>query len=260
MHRFGCAPEEAVGVARAIVARPELQWAGVMTHLATADEPDTRFTREQAARFDAAVAALREAGLSIPAQHITNSAGTLRFPDLHRDMVRVGIALYGLRPDPAMPLPEPMAPVLSIQSRVARVSTLHAGDGVNYGRTYLAERDETAALVPIGYADGYPRTLTSQTTMSLGGRPAALLGRVTMDQAVIRVPDSVDARPGDPVVVAGDGSARAGGAPTLDDLAAFAGTIGYELAVRLAVRLPKLYIAAGEVVAVDDLAGRRALS
>jgi alanine racemase len=260
MHRFGCAPGEAVAVARAIVVHPELHWAGCMTHLATADEPDTRFTWEQAARFDAAVAALRANDLGVPTQHIANSAGTLRFPDLHREMVRIGIAVYGLRPDPAMPLPAPMAPVLSIQSRVARVSTLPAGEGVNYGRTYRAEADETVALVPIGYADGYPRTLTGQTTMVLGGQRAPLLGRVTMDQAVVRVPDGVFVQPGDPVIIAGNGSARSGDAPTLDDLAAFAGTIGYELAVRLAARLPRLYVEHGQVVAVDDLTGRQAFS
>jgi len=259
MHRFGCTPEDVVSVARAIVSQPALLWTGMMSHLATADDPDTTFAREQASRFDAAVSALRTAGLDVPTQHLTNSAGTLRFPDLHRDLVRVGIALYGLRPDPAMALPSPMAPVLSIRSRVARVSKLPAGEGVNYGQTYRAIADESVALVPIGYADGYPRTLTGQTTMVLGGRTAPLLGRVTMDQAVVRVPEGIDVRPGDPVIIAGNGAAGGDGAPTLDDLASFAGTIGYELAVRLAARLPRIYIEGGRVVAVDDLTGRQAV-
>lgn len=259
MHRFGCMPEEAVSVTNAILSQPELRWAGLMTHLATADDPDTGFTHEQASRFDAAVAVLRAAGLDVPTQHLTNSAGTLRFPDLHRGMVRVGIALYGLRPDPAMELPHPMAPVLSIRSRVARVSKLPAGEGVNYGQTYRAKSDERVALVPIGYADGYPRTLTGQTTMVLGGRTAPLLGRVTMDQAVVRVPEVIDVRPGDPVIIAGNGAADGDGAPTLDDLASYAGTIGYELAVRLAARLPKIYVLGGSVIAVDELGGHRAV-
>ncbi len=259
MHRFGCALEDVVEVARVVTARPELRWAGLMTHLASADEPDRSFTLEQAARFDAVVARLRTEGFRVPTQHVTNSAGTLRFPALHRDMVRVGIALYGLRPDPAMPLPAPMAPVLSIHSHVARVSTLPPGEGVNYGRTYRADQEERIALVPIGYADGYPRTLTPATKMSLAGQPAALLGRVTMDQAVVRVPADVDVRPGDPVVVAGDGSAESAGAPTLDDLASLAGTIGYELAVRLSTRLPRLYVSGGRVVALAELAGLRSL-
>ena len=259
MHRFGCALEDVVEVARVVTARPELRWAGLMTHLASADEPDRSFTLEQASRFDAAVARLHAEGFRIPTLHITNSAGTLRFPELHRDMVRVGIALYGLRPEPAMPLPTPMAPVLSIHSHVARVSPLPPGEGVNYGRTYRAEQEERIALVPIGYADGYPRTLTADTRMSLAGQPAALLGRVTMDQAVIRVPAGVSVRPGNPVIVAGDGSAGSAGAPTLDDLAGLAGTIGYELAVRLAARLPRLYVSGGRVVAVAELAGLRSL-
>ncbi len=253
MRRFGCAPEEAVDVANSIAALPELRWVGLMTHLATADDPDPTFTREQAARFDAAVAALSTSGLSLPAQHMANSAATLRFPELHRDLVRVGIALYGLRPDPAMALPSSMRPILTIVSRLARVFKIEAGETVSYGRTYRALRAETAAIVPIGYADGYPRALSGRAAMAIAGRAAPILGRVCMDQTVVRVPLGVDATPRDSVVIVGNGELTSAGAPLLDDLAAMVGTNGYEVATGLAARLPKLYLAGGHLVAVDDL-------
>lgn len=257
MHRFGCTPDDAVAVAHAVDDLPELRWAGLVTHLATADDPDTAFTRIQMARFDGVVGAIREAGLEVPNQHVSNSAATLRFPELHRDQVRVGIALYGLRPDPAMALPPPMRPILTVHGRIGRVIPLQRGDTVSYGRTYRAERDEIAALVPVGYADGYPRALSSRAEMSIAGQPAPILGRVCMDQTVVRVPVDAMAQSGDPVVVVGDGTDETAGAPMLDELAALAGTNGYELATGLAARLPKLYLAAGEIVAIEDLLGRR---
>lgn len=257
MRRFGCAPAETLEIARYLAAAAELRFAGVMTHFAAADDPDPAFTLAQAAEFDAVVAELRASSIPVPTQHLANSAGTLRFPSLHRDMVRTGIATRGLPPDPGMPLPAGFRPILSLYSHVARVIPLASGDTVSYGRTYRSDGGEQGALVPIGYGDGYPRALSSVGWMSLGGQQAPVLGRVCMDQTVVRVPDGIDPRPGDIVKIAGDGAA---GEPTLNDLAVLTGTIPHEIATRLTARVPKLYVEHGHLVAVDDLQGPRAMS
>ncbi len=259
MHRFGATPDRVLDIARAIVSHPELRLAGVMTHLAASDDPDPTFAMEQAATFDRCVASLRDAGIEVPAEHIANSAATLRFPDLHRDMVRVGIAMYGLRPDASMPLPEPMRPILTIHGRLARLIDLEAGDTVGYGRTYLAPSAGCAALVPIGYADGYRRALSSLGWMGVGGAPAPVLGRVSMDQTVIGLPAGFAGEPGSRVTIVGDGTPMTDGAPTLDELAALIDTISYEMATGLAQRIPRLYVRGGAVVDVCDLHGTRLL-
>lgn len=259
MHRFGATPESALGVAQAIASHLELRLAAVMTHLAASDSSDPTFVIEQAARFDRCIASLRDAGIKIPAQHIANSAATLRFPEIHRDLVRIGIAMYGLRPDPAMPLPETMRPIMTIHGRVTRVIDLNEGDTVGYGRTYRAPSSGRAALVPIGYADGYRRALSSRGWMAVDGERAPILGRVSMDQTVIGLPEALVGEPGAPVTIVGDGSPSSAGAPTLDELAELVDTISYEMATGLAQRVPKLYIRDGAVVDVCDLHGARAL-
>lgn len=257
MRRFGAPPEQAVRIARVISESKELRLDGVMTHFAAADHPDPDSARQQMAVFDACIEALTAAKLPIPLQHVANSAATLRFPEYHRGQVRAGISLYGLRPDPGMVLPEPMRPVLSVFGRIARVFALEPGDTVSYGRTYVATRPERAGLVPIGYADGYPRGLSSQAWMTLGAARTPVIGRVCMDQTVVRLPDDASGEPGAVVRIVGDGQDET---PTLDDLAAMTGTISYELATGLAQRLPKLYVSNGAVVAVADLHGYRDLA
>ncbi len=257
MRRFGCAPSDAVPLARQIVDMPELRFAGLMTHFAAADDADPAFTFAQAAEFDAVVDELRANGISVPTQHLANSAATLRFPSLHRDMVRTGIATRGLPPDPGMPLPDSYRPILSLYSRVARIIPLAAGDAVSYGRTYVSQGGEQGALVPIGYGDGYPRALSSAGWMVLGGERAPVLGRVCMDQTVIRVPDRVDVQTLDIVKIAGDGTA---GEPTLNDLAVMSGTIAHEIVCGIAPRVPKVYLELGEIVAIEDLRGARQIT
>ena len=259
MHRFGVTPEHAIAVAQAISSHPELRLAAVMTHLAASDSPDPTFTMEQAATFDRCLASLRDAGIEVPAQHIANSAAILRYPDLHRDMVRAGIAMYGLRPDPSMSLPEPMRPIMTIHGRLARLIDLERGDTVGYGRTYRAPASGRAALVPIGYGDGYRRALSGCAWMAVDGVRAPVLGRVSMDQTVIGLPDGFAGEPGARVAIVGDGTPATAGAPTLDELASLAATISYEMATGLAQRVPKLYIRHGTAVDVCDLHGARDL-
>ncbi|MGN6484564.1 MAG: alanine racemase [Thermomicrobiales bacterium] len=257
MNRFGTSPELAVATAQAILSHPELRLDGIMTHMAAADDPDPHFERDQIAVFERVLADLADAGIEMPTLHVANSATTLRFPDDHRSRVRVGIAQYGLQPDPAMELPGPFKRIMTIHSRIARIHEIHPGDGVSYGFRYRTDHDELTALVPLGYADGLRRNLSPLMWMAVGGMRAPVAGRICMDQTVVRLPEGVDAKPGDVVTVIGNGSEATAPAPTFDDLAALSETISYELTCGIAPRLPKIYIRGGEVVAISDLAGTR---
>lgn len=260
MRRFGAAPDDVPGIARAIAEQKELRLDGVMTHFASADAEDPASATRQVAVFDACAAALTAAGLEMPLQHISNSAGALRFPSFRRQMVRVGVGTYGLSPGHVIPLPDPIRPALTMHGWVTRVFELAPDDLVGYGGTYRSVGGERAALVSIGYADGYRRALSGKSWMSICGRRADVLGRVSMDQTVIRVPDGIAIEAGEPVVIVGDGTAVMGAAPTLDDLAGLIDTIGYELASGLTPRLPRLYVRNGQVVAIADLHGYRDLA
>ncbi len=260
MNRFGVSPELTVETAQAIVSHPELHLDGVMTHMSSADDPDPLCTHNQNKVFDRAVAALHEAGIETPSLHVANSATTLHFPEYHRDRVRVGVACYGLRPDVNFPLPGPMKPILTVHSRIGRIHEIHPNDGVSYGLTYVTDHDERVGLVPLGYADGYHRSLSSKTWMSIKGSRAEQIGRICMDQTIISLPNGVDVSPGDVVTVVGNGSDATNPAPTFDDLARIANTISYDMSCGLAARMPKLYARGGKIVAIADLTGYRELS
>jgi alanine racemase len=259
MRRFGGNVADVVTIAQAIRAHDNLNLVGLMSHLSSADDPDESSAHEQLAEFDRAVAMLADAGIDIPQQHIANSAATLRFPHFHRGRVRSGVAGYGLQPDVGMALPPPFRPIMTLHSRIARLIDLAPGDAVSYGRTYRATTHERAGLVPIGYGDGYRRMFSSKAHMAIHGQRAPVLGRVCMDQTVVRLPDEADVKVGDPVVIVGNGSEITAGAPTIDDLAALSGTISYELTCGLQARVPRLYTQGGALIAIHDLNGYREL-
>ncbi|MCC6314601.1 MAG: alanine racemase [Thermomicrobiales bacterium] len=250
LHRYGAEPDLALALARRIARDPRLELAGAFTHFACADEADDGFTREQDAAFSAWLGRLRGESIAFAAHHRANSAATIGGWAGESGIARCGIAMYGIAPSPAAPLPSGVRPVMSLRSRVARVFDLRPGDTVGYGRTYRCEAAERAALVPVGYADGYARALSGTGHMALGGCRAPLLGRISMDQCVVRVPDGVDAESGAEVVVLG--ADPAGIAPSIEGVAEAAGTIGYEIASRIAARVPRVYVRGGEIVAVED--------
>jgi alanine racemase len=158
-----------------------------------------------------------------------------------RDMVRVGIAMYGIQPAPDFPMPPGIAPALSVHSRVVRVIDLPTGATVGYGRTFTALRPCRAAVVPIGYADGLPRSLSDRGCLLIGGARCPVIGLVSMDQCVALLPDGVDVQVDDPVVVVG---AQGDVTQTIGELATDAGTIAYEVAVRFGARMRREYHAA----------------
>jgi alanine racemase len=246
MHRFGTDIATAVATAKSINADPFLELVGVSTHFAAAEEATRDVTHQQAAIFTRFLDELAMAGINPGIRHVANSAATLRFPTMHLDMVRVGLAMYGLNPSPHCVLPDSFRPILRIISRVARIHTLLPGDRVGYGGTFTATCPSQAALIPMGYADGYHRSLSSNAWMAIAGQRAPVLGRISMDQTVIGV--AADASIGDEVTVMGDGNH---GEPTIDEIAVMAGTNAYEIMCGLSGRLPRVYIRDGRMVALQ---------
>ncbi len=260
MRRFGVPPETVVDAAKLITSFPELKLEGLMTHFASADEPDTSSVHEQVRIFDQCVADLAEAGIEVPIHHVCNSAATVQFPEYHKNMVRPGIMGYGIKPAPHLALPgEPgrMKQVVSIHSRVSRVIPLAKGDSVSYGGTWTAQEPTRAALVPIGYADGYLRSLSNRSWMAISGERADVIGRVCMDQTLLHLPEGLPAETRQPITVIGNGTDEMPHAPMLEDVAEVAGSIPHEFITTMAPRLPKLYMRHGKLVAVADLEGYR---
>ncbi len=239
MHRVGATPDEAVLLAEAVATHRELVLDGVYTHFAVADEPDDPFTGEQLARFSAALATLREAGLRPPVIHAANSAAAITRPDTRFDMVRMGIAIYGIPPAPALADAIELTPALSLKASVSLVKEVKAGERISYGLRHTFDRDTVVATVPIGYADGVRRRLFDVGgDVLLGGRRRPIAGVVTMDQLTVGCGDDRSVRAGDEVVLIG---AQGDGRITVDEWAARLDTISYEIVCGIGPRVPRRY-------------------
>jgi alanine racemase len=242
MHRVGASGGDALAIVRAVVDRPELSFGGLWTHFAVADEPDHPFTAEQCSRFRSVVAALDGLGLPPPLVHAANSAGALAHPASRLDLVRCGIALYGVAPSPALAALDPVAalqPALSLRARVSFVKRVGAGEGVSYGLRRPLRRESTIATVPVGYADGVPWRLgVTGGEVLLGGRRRPLAGSVTMDQILVDCGDDDSILPGDEVVLLGrQGQEHI----SAWEWAERTGTIAYEILCGIGPRVPKVY-------------------
>jgi alanine racemase len=220
--RGGANRNEWPGLIRAAVAARGVEVVAIWSHLAHADDPGHPIIEQQVRYFDQAYRVAREAGLR-PLRHLANSAATLTRPDLHYDMVRPGIALYGLSPVPGVSYH--LLPAMTLRSQVAMVKRVPAGEGVSYGHVWHTDRETTLALVPAGYADGVPRVLTGRLDVWLAGRRRPVVGRVCMDQVMVDCGDDSVAE-GAEVVFFGTG---ASGAPTAAEWADKLGTIHYEV-------------------------------
>lgn len=231
-------------LARQVAALRGLELVGLATHLASADEPDPEASRVQWERFLTVVEEIRRQGVEVPWCHAANSAATARWPGMHADAVRVGLALYGVVPlaETAAGAWQELRPVMSVLSEVAQVKRVPAGTAVGYGGTFVADRPLTLATVPIGYADGYDRRLSNQGEAIVGGQPARVAGRVSMDQTVLALPESAAVAVGDPVVLMGRWGSRYIGP---EDWARWMRTIPYEVLTGIGPRVPRLYRAGG---------------
>ncbi|HEV7494740.1 alanine racemase [Baekduia sp.] len=239
-------PEEADAVVAAVEAAEELELAGAWTHFATADERGDAFFGEQLAIFKAWVEPLRAAHPGLLA-HAANSAAVLRDPASHFDLVRCGIAIYGLDPFGEDPASRDLEPALELVSYVAALKTAQPGESAGYGRRFIAQRETWLATVPIGYGDGYRRALTNQAHALLHGRRIDLVGTVSMDNVTFDVGAAgLGPKLGDDVVLIGaQGAERI----TAEDLARLIDTINYEITTGITARVPRLHHRDGETVA-----------
>jgi alanine racemase len=248
--RGGAAPADwadLVDAARKAEAEGAVRVVGVWSHLAYADAPGHPTIARQTDVFREALAQAESAGLSPDVRHLANSAATLTAPDQHFDLVRPGLAVYGLSPVPdvAGPSAYGLRPAMTLAADLLHVKRVPAGHGVSYGHTYLTERETTLGLVPLGYADGVPRAGGNVGPVLAAGRSRTVAGRVCMDQLVLDLGDD-DVAAGDEVVLFGPGD---DGEPTAQDWAAATGTISYEIVTRLGPRVPRRYLDGGVEVA-----------
>ncbi len=210
---------------------------GLWSHLACSDEPEHPANVAQAAAFDEAVALAEAAGLDPEVRHLANSAGALLHPSLRHDLVRLGIAVYGCSPAPAVVTSEQLGlvPAMTVHGSVVLTKEVAPGDGVSYGHTFVAEKSMRVALVPMGYGDGVPRQASSAAEVSVAGRRGRVLGRICMDQFVVEAPE---ASAGDDVVLFGAGTQ---GEPTATDWARWCDTIDYEILTRMGGRQTRVW-------------------
>jgi alanine racemase len=250
MGRLGLLPDEVLGLVRALAGLPGLELEALYTHFSVADEADKSYTYQQHQLFVDVLARLSESGFQVGLAHEANSAATLDMPATHLQMVRCGIALYGMRPSSEVEPAIPLRPAMSLHSRVARVRTLPADSSISYGRTFVTNRLTRVALVPLGYGEGYHRLLSNRGSVLIRGRRCPILGRVCMDQFVVDVGAVRDVALDDEVVALGrQGSEEI----SAEEIAELAETISYEVTTSILPRVSRLYLQGGRVVEVHGL-------
>lgn len=239
MERIGVHSENAGPFIEAAVASRWCTVKGVYSHLACADDPASPMTALQLERFLDACAHFTRIGAPMPLRHLANSGGVLHFPDTHLDMVRPGIALYGVMPDPASLRTVDLRPALSLVSQVVYFKVVRAGRSVSYGATWAPTVDTRVVTVPIGYGDGYPRSLSSRGEVLIRGERHPIVGRVCMDQFMVDLgPDGTAYNEDEVVLIGRQGDA----AIACEAVAQAAGTIGYEILTGLNDRIPREYV------------------
>ncbi len=246
MSRIGCqATPDSADLCAEIVKLPNLRIEGLFSHFASADSADLTKAHAQAALFAQFDDMLKQRNIHVPIRHLNNSAGIMNLPTRY-EMVRSGIVTYGMYPsDEVEPELLPIRPVIQWVTRVAYVKTLPAGREISYGGTYTTTRDTVVATLPVGYADGYRRSLSGQGFVLIHGKKAPVLGRVCMDQTIVDVTDIPDVKLDDKVILIG----RSGEEQiTADEMAAATGTINYEIVCGLSRRIPRAYYRGGKKV------------
>jgi len=222
----------------AVIAGADVDVVGAWTHFARADEPAEGFTDIQIERFEKALGQLRAVGVNPSIIHLANSAASLNKLGTHRDLIRVGISMYGLSPDVAQMGTSStlgLTPIMTLKAKLHLVKSVPAGSSVGYGGTAVTTRDTKIGIVAMGYSDGIPRNTTSNAGVSFKGQRAPILGRVSMDQFVVDLGITSEAVTGDEVTVFGaDGY-------SVDEWAAASNTINYEIVTRIAARVPRIY-------------------
>ena len=239
MSRLGTNWQQAAEFVQLVQGLPHLDIASIYSHLATADSPDATVMMEQHSRFEEAIAHIKAKGITIPSLHLANSAATLADSRLHYDMVRVGLAIYGLYPANHLQNHIKLQPVLQLKARVTQVKTIAAGTGVSYGHHFIAPQEMRLAVVGIGYADGVPRHLSNQMQVLIRGQRVPQIGAITMDQIMLDVSSIPDLQEGEIVTLLGEQGKEQISA---DDWANCLNTISWEILCGFKHRLPRVAV------------------
>ncbi len=227
---------------------PGIILEGIFTHFASADESDKSYTLMQFERFMNLCTELIRAGIHIPVKHVCNSAGILQYPEMHLDIVRPGIILYGLYPSREVAGKIDLRPAMTLKANVIFVKDVDKDTYVSYGRTFRTDRKSRIATIPIGYADGYTRLMSNKGRMLVNGEYAPVIGRICMDQCMLDVTDlKHDVHVGDEVVIFGR---QNGSCISVDEIADQVGTINYELVCIIGKRIPRVYLKEGKICGV----------
>jgi alanine racemase len=250
MGRLGFSVDDAVDAVIEISSLPRLEVEGVFTHFAVSDEADKNYTQMQFEKYMHIIEELDNKGFDVPVKHVSNSAAVIDLPEYSLNMVRPGVMLYGIYPSPHVDHKRvSLLPAMTLKAKASHVKTIPPGTGLSYGLTHITERESRIATVPVGYADGYRRDLSNIGEVAIHGRRAPIVGRVCMDQCMVDVTDIGNAEVGDTLTLFGDGS---DGAPTVDEVAGWLGTIAHEVTSGVGRRVPRVYVRGGEAVAVRD--------
>lgn len=230
MNRIGVDAKDSLDFIKHVQSSHFIDLQGIFSHLACAE--DERESQKQFDKFNEIVSQINTENLCL---HILNTAGIMSYPDYQFNMVRAGIGLYGLMPDlpSSSDFKTGLKQILSLKGRITRIHTMAANEGISYGHTFVANKDIKVATVPIGYADGIPRALSNKIFAELDGKKIKQIGNITMDQMMFDITD-IEAEEGDVITLLGDNL-------PIDEWAKIVGTINYELACRLKVRLPRVY-------------------
>ncbi len=231
--------EEDADEAAEIAKLSNLKVEGLFTHFARADERDKDYTQEQFRKYCRFEQMLEERGVSIPLRHAANSASIMELPGTHLDAVRAGITIYGIYPSDEVDRNlMPMKPAMSLISHICYIKKVPAGTSISYGGTFVTERESRIATIPVGYGDGYPRSLSNKGSVLIRGRRAPIVGRVCMDQFMVDVTE-IEAEEFDRVTLLGqDGK----DAVTADELGRLSGRFPYELVCDISKRVPRVYV------------------
>lgn len=250
MGRIGFQPcDESAEIIKEIAALNNIEIDGMFTHFACADSKDKASVNRQIERFTNFVAKVKSEGVSLPIVHCYNSASIVDFDKPLFDMVRCGIITYGLEPsDEVSKTNIKLQKVMSIKSHVAYVKKVGAGFTVSYGSTYVTDKETEIATIPVGYGDGYPRTLSNKGMVLIGGHFAKIIGRVCMDQFMVDV-TGLGVSCGDEVILMGSDGENS---ITAEEIGNLSGRFNYELVCDINKRVPRVYIKNGEIIAVDD--------
>jgi alanine racemase len=238
MHRVGLPPDDVPSAIRNVGKLPGLTVEGAWSHLAVADVPDHPFTRKQLELFADLTGKIERSGVQLRYRHIANSAATLAFPDAHLDIVRCGVASYGLWPGQVLEDTADLKPVLSLKARVNMAKDVPAGERLSYGLQYELKHASRIVTVPAGYADGYDRRLSGRADVLIGRERHRVSGTVCMDQFMVDVGDSRVDVGATATLIGSDGKERV----TAEELATLVGTINYEITSRIPSRVPRVYL------------------